>query len=299
MLKSARGIMAAQANLVQHLSSQNVVRTKSRSRLFLAIIALSVLAHGVVLGLPWPETQLSQEPPAPPPASDPETVVDVAILPTEVLKPPLEEAVESPAETSAATESETQVVERSPESSPPPLNAPPPTSQPLESPPPPPQQESEPTTPIPNPADELPPEPGSPNRTPSSPPTLQERLQDLGEYQYDSAQHFDDLNQDLLAIYQDWSNEAEMSRIDEPLQLSYELSETCLDNPPLRGLLMVVVDEVGNFRRGPEVVNSTGYALLDEQAENFVRTGEYRLPEGSEPKAYAVNIEVLYPAECP
>ncbi len=89
-----------------------------------------------------------------------------------------------------------------------------------------------------------------------------------------------------------------MPSIADPLSLPYELGATCLDEPPLRGTLMVVVDEVGNFRRGPTVVSSTGYAILDEQAEAFVRTGQYRLPEGNEPKAYAVNIEVAYPAAC-
>ncbi len=295
MLESAREIMTVQANLVQHLSSQNVVRTKSRSRLFLAIVAVSVLAHGVVLGLPWPETQPSQEPPAPLPESDPEAVVDVAILPPEVLKPPVEEAVEPSEETSVAPESPAQATERSAES-PSPLPTP---SQPLESPPPPPQQPSEPTTPVPNPADELPPEPGSRDLTEpvvTPPATLQERLRDLNEYQHDPNKN---LGSGAITAIQSWAVPGQVypSKADT-LELPYSLGEACLPAPPLRGTLMVVTDEVGNFVRGPEVISSTGYDILDEQAEEFVTKGDYRLPEDFEAKAYSVDIEVLYPDDC-
>jgi hypothetical protein len=290
-------VMAVQVNFVVQLSSPKLIGT--RSRYFLAVVVLSVLAHGMVLGLPWPEPEMPPEPPAPP---EPEStaVMDVAILPTDRLRPPVDQPVEPPAEPSVQTP---EVEARSPEPARSPTTAPPRPSPQVETPPPtPPEPTTEPPPPGPDPVNELPPEPGSSGLTsPPPPPTFQERLQDPGEYQYDSAQHFDlDENPgQAFSLYADWTVAGQtVPSLADPLQLPYELGATCLDEPPLRGTLMVIVDEVGNFRKGPEVVSSTGYAILDEQAENFVRTGEYRLPEGSEPKAYAVNIEVLYPAEC-
>ncbi|RZM77317.1 hypothetical protein [Leptolyngbya iicbica] len=284
-----------QVNLVAQLSSQQLIKT--RSRYFLAVVALSVLAHGIVLGLPWPEPEIRPAPPAPP---EPEATatMDVAILPSDTLRPPTERPVETSG--SEPQDLSRPVVERSPVPPPSPTNAPPP---PIDTPPPTsPEPRTEPRAPGPDPVGELPPEPGSPGlTTPPPPPTLQERLQDPGEYQYDGTQHFD-LEENpvqALSIYDAWTVPGQtVPSLADPLQLPYELGAACLDAPPLRGTLMVVVDEVGNFRRLPEVVSSTGYAILDEQAEDWVRTGQYRLPNDNEAKAYAVNVEVVYPRRC-
>jgi len=277
--------------VVAQLSSHKLIRINSRSRYFLAVVVLSVLAHGVVLGLPWPATEAPEEPPATAAERDPSAMMDVAILPADRLRPAVEAAIEpTPSEAPPAPG---PVVEPPP---PPPTNSPPPPSQPVTTPPPTPTEPpTDPTPPGPDPLNELPPEPGSSGLT-SPPPTFQEPLQDPGEYQYDGTKNLGDAT---ITISQSWAVEGQvLPEKVATLELPYELETTCLDEPPLRGTLMVVTDEVGNFVRGPEVISSTGYAILDEQAEEFVSEGQYRLPEDFEAKAYSVDIEVLYPQAC-
>ena len=286
-----------QASLVAQLGEQNQIKPRklSRSGLFLGLTVCSLLLHGVLLGLPWPEVEFSEEATSPSPP-DPELAMDVAILPSGTLQQPGSEEsapTEQPPDPPAATPErspQTTSPQAAPSSPPAELDQRPPTPLPITEPPPPPS----------SPVDELPPESGSSDpleSDPVTPPTLQERLQDVGAYQHDGTKN---LGVGVITEGATWAvaGQTYPSKADT-LELPYELGDTCLDNAPLRGTLMVVVDEVGNFMRGPEVISSTGYDVLDDYAEDFVRTGKYRLPEEGGPKAYSVDIEVLYPDTCP
>lgn len=284
--------MAIQASLVEQLGEQNPIqpRQRSRSGLFVGLIACSVLAHGVFLGLPWPEVEFNPEVADPVLEDASESAIDVAILPPGTVQ--RSDEVESVETTPSAEVVAEPAVTRSPQPTSPQAVPPPvpdqiaPTTQPPEQ--------------SPGSVDELPPEPGTPGLSdpdPVPPATLQERLQDVTAYQHDGTKNLGD---DTFIEAQNWAVTGQIypSKAD-PMELPYELGDTCLDHAPLRGTLMVVVDEVGNFRRGPEVISSTGYDVLDDYAEDFVRTGQYRLPDEGEPKAYSVDVQVLYPSTCP
>ncbi|MEM1280385.1 MAG: hypothetical protein AAGG53_10295, partial [Cyanobacteria bacterium P01_H01_bin.152] len=270
------------------------LQKQSRSRLFGGLIACSLLAHGLLLGLPWPAVEFSQEAMEPPP--DPESVMDVAILPSETLPPPANEEstlAEPPA--NPATEAPSSAVAPSSESDPIESTAPPPELNP----------NTPPTLPVTEPPlssnsiDGLPSEPGSANLSetnPITPPTLQERLQDVTAYEHDGTKNLGD---DAFIIAQAWAVAGQpFPAKADVMQLPYELGETCLNNPPLRGTLMIVVDATGHFMRGPEVISSTGYSILDEQAKAMMQSREYTLSNPDEPRAYSVDIEVLYPHTC-
>ncbi|NEQ44907.1 MAG: hypothetical protein F6K00_15610 [Leptolyngbya sp. SIOISBB] len=279
---------------MEQLGEQNQIKTRKRSRsgLFIGLIAFSVLAHGVLLGLPWPEVEFNPEVADPVLEDTSESAIEVAILPAGTVQRSDEG---EPTSTEPASESAESVVARSPQ-----------PASPQSAPPPPPDPDQIPPTPLPtpepptDPTDELPPESGSSGLSdpdPVTPPTLEERLQDVAAYQHDGTKN---LGSGVITEVANWAvaGQTYPAKADT-LELPYELGDTCLDNAPLRGTLMVVVDEVGNFMRGPEVISSTGYDVLDDYAEDFVRTGKYRLPDDGGPKAYSVDIEVLYPDTCP
>jgi hypothetical protein len=126
---------------------------------------------------------------------------------------------------------------------------------------------------------------------------LAEQLQDPSAYQYDTRKSLDEaaavtelLN--WVAPGQTYPAKA------TPLELPYRLGDTCLDTPPLVGLMMVVLDREGAVVRGPEMISSTGYAVLDEQALAQVQAGVYTFPSDETSKAYSVDVIVQYPATC-
>ena len=120
--------------------------------------------------------------------------------------------------------------------------------------------------PVPN--DQFPEEPDSTGLTGSDPDpvtTLAERLGDVGAYQYNGQKGLDLL--ESLSAQEGWATPGQTlpSKAD-PLELLYQLGAECLNTAPVSGLLMAVVNPDQTFARGPEVVGSTGYAILDEQA---------------------------------
>lgn len=261
----------------------------------------------MVLGLPVPEAKQDDVLTAPEPSAETGTVMEVALLPDRDLAPA---AVESPAEPEPLPDKvmlpEAQEPIAAPERSISPRSTDPIPSV-AESPPGlPPMDEpvAEPTPPSelpPDPLTELPPEPGSSDLSEPEPPplpTLAEQLQDPTAYQYDGRKS---LNQVAAATESmNWAVAGQTlpSKVD-PMELPYQLANHCLDNAPVLGLLMVVVDAEGNFLRGPEVISSTGYRVLDEQAVEQVKQGDYVLPDRDAPKAYSVEVKVQYPESCP
>lgn len=280
----------------------------SSSWMMMGLMAASLAVHGLVLGLPLPESAptVTPEPPAAEAGSGP--TMDVAIVPDAALgrippEPPLVQtdtpsidaqvaepkvaAERSPA-VPAMTPPVAPVVPTSAASAAPPVQASPP--EPL------------PTTPDlpPDPLTELPAEPGSGSLTapePPAPPTLAEQLQDPNAYQYDGRKSLDQVTATMESM--NWVAEGQTlpSKV-EPMELPYQLAEHCLDPAPELGLLMVVLDAEGNFLRGPEVISSTGYAVLDQQAVIWLQEGNYTLPERDAPKAYSIEVKVQYPEDC-
>lgn len=300
-----------QASLLKQFGRQANRRSLrfSRSGVFVALTAFSLLAHGVVLGLPWPEAEVSQAE-STPSAEPGAEAMDVAILPSSALKPPRadtpERAADKPRDRrpQSAQAAPPRTVERAPQPPPPPVDEPPT--------PPPDMPKTEPAAadpqlpPLPDEADDadpitdLPDEPGSGtlgSPDPAPPRSLAERLQDVTAYTHDGSKN---LGNGAITVAQGWAAEGQTYPDKaEPMELPYELGTACLDNPPLRGTLMVVLDASGAFIRGPEVISSTGYDILDEQAVERVRSLTYTLPDRDETKAYSVDIVVLYPDSCP
>ncbi|MGD1939744.1 MAG: hypothetical protein ACFB0G_00380 [Leptolyngbyaceae cyanobacterium] len=268
-------------------------------------MAASIGLHGLLLGWPLP-SETPEEPQVLPPPPEESVEVDVTILPAGAIAANgqddetaiADEDVEDPLEVSPESVGRSSTpapVERSPEiSEVVPENTVPTPEIPTE-----PTQPAADTDPLPN--DQLPDEPGSTGLTGGAPDpatTLATRLGDVGAYQYNGQKGLDLLQS--LSAQDGWATPGQtLPSKAEPLELPYQLGAQCLNTAPVSGLLMAVVNPDQTFARGPEVVGSTGYAILDEQAVAMVETGEYIFPDEDEPWAYNVEIKVLYPGSCP
>jgi hypothetical protein len=288
------------------------VSGQSSTWTLVGLTVVSVAVHGLVLGLPMPGADEAEVSFLPESGSETSTVMDVAILPKRDLAPTV---VEPPAEPKSKLDETVRPAAPASTSVPEIANPPRLPAEPLpsvaDSPPAvPPVDESgaesgaEPTSPSelpPDPLAELPPEPGTRDLSepePPPPPTLAEQLQDPSAYQYDGRKSLDQLTATTESMSWAVEGQALPSKVD-PMELPYQLAAHCLDTPPAMGLLMVVVDAEGNFLRGPEVISSTGYRVLDEQAVEQVKNGDYALPDRTAPKAYSVEVKVQYPESCP
>ncbi|MDB9528049.1 hypothetical protein PN498_18790 [Oscillatoria sp. CS-180] len=278
----------------------------AKSSSFGAVVLLtvgSVVLHGLVLALPMPSHQSVQEPELPPsslPQADGAADVNVTILPSGTLKSRLK--TEEPTET-ASEENDLGESDRPVQSTPPPSpeETQPPEivpsiddTIPEELPPEEPDPAMEPVDSEIVPPDELPVDPGN---SELSPPTLEEQLQDLTAYDYNESGILKEgeVGTQLLG----WTVPGQIlpSKADS-LEVPYLLVEQCLDIAPEPGVLVAVVNQDGSFQRGPEILTSTGYAILDDQAKAIAESGEYHFPERTETQAYSVPVEVLYPASC-
>jgi len=268
-------------------SSPTHLKALPPSGVFVVLIAASLLAHGVVLGLPLPQRDAMQEPP--PSESAGEAAMDVAILPRGTLAQPTP-AAPTPSTTAKdqhppAAKVPPQADERSPQTVSPRSPVPPAEVPPVPDPSLPPLPEEAPEN---APLVDLPIETGTHSPTP---PTLDEQLQDATAYQYDGRKALKQTE-----AYQASTNWVAGGQIlpenIAPLELPYQLGEQCLDPPPESGLLAAVLDAEGNFVRGPEVIDSTGYALLDEQAIAIVQADGHVFPDRSEVRGYVTEIVV-------
>ncbi len=269
-------------------------------------MAVSIGLHGLLLGWPLP-SEPPEEPQVLPPPPEESASVDVTILPAGAIA-----ANGQDDETAIAAEDSEDPLDDSPasvgrSSPPPPVERSPaiPENPPADSVPSTEATPAEPTAstanPDPVPNDQFPDEPGSTGLTGGDPdpvPTLAERLGDVGAYQYNGQKGLDFIQ--AQAAQDGWATPGQTlpSKAD-PLEVPYQLGAECLDTAPVPGLLMAVVNPDQTFVRGPEVVGSTGYAVLDEQAIAMIDTGEYTFPSEDEPWAYNVEIKVLYPDHCP
>lgn len=211
---------------------------------------------------------------------------------------------ETEAETTAAdsTEANAMPVVRLPAPSPTPLrptppaaSAPPPAAKaaaaPASSPP------AEP--PRPAPEETAPEEP--PPLPPEPPPqTLQERLLDPTAYAFKpptgseatGAAEFVDWYLALLS-QPDGADISSGNADLEPLRVQYPLN-TCLTPAPVEGRLGVIANPDGTVNRLPEVLSTTGYSILDEQAMATIT--HYRFPTATGLTAYGLPVVVEYDA---
>lgn len=265
------------------------------------LLLLSLAFHGVVLSLPMPGEETTQEeaPTEIGNTSEPQAV-KVVKLPS--APPPKQNAqpTRSPAkaplalQTSVAAQPLTQSQPPAPAPKPPQAapSAPDPTPElPPESPSePPPDSPSEP--PQETPADILPAQP--------PPLTLAERLQDPAAYAYNNRTKSAEVGtQDFIDWYSGLSSEVygtspmPGSKSIEPLRIQYPLN-ACLATPPELGRLGVVVDAAGAVVPQPEVLASTGYDVLDEQA--LAAVTHYTFPPTGMVTAYGLPVQVEYDA---
>lgn len=132
---------------------------------------------------------------------------------------------------------------------------------------------------------------------PPVPPSLEEQLQDVAAYQYDGRKSLKQA--EAYQVSASWVAAGQIlpENVD-PIELPYQLGDTCLDTPPESGLLAIVLDAAGNFVQGPAVIDSTGYPLLDEQAQAIAAAGDHPFPDRREPRGYVAEILVQYPPNC-
>ncbi|MBD2110768.1 MULTISPECIES: hypothetical protein [Cyanophyceae] len=266
----------------------------------LALISIGL--HGVLLAWPMPES--SSEAPESLPESlteitAPAATVGVLRLPAAV-KPvetiavaPASQSPQAPApKAPPVVRSAPPVVRSAPPASPPPAPSPS-RVEPVEAKPPAPPTDVVDLEPVP-------PEP--------LPATLDERLRDLGQYQFN--QQAKSLVADEVAFHTavvpGWlETEGEGLGDSEvpvlgaklaPLQVTYPLA-SCLTPAPAEGLVGVIVNAAGQLVKEPVLLDSTGYTVLDEKALELALQRSFG-PQASSPlpnpRAHWLPIQVQY-----
>lgn len=278
-----------------------------------AIVLLAIASaaiHGLVLSLPMPSRQPLDEPKLPTLPSSEEIDVDVTILPRGTLDSLTlsEEVTETVEDDLEQRQGDPEVERDRAFQDPPPEPEPDPIPPDIEIPPeeiPPEDDDVPPEPPLDLSANETPAEPPvdpekSPasNPQPSIPQTLDEQLQELSAYQYESGGILSDGETSTELLLWVAPGQIFPSKV-APMEVPYFLpSNVCLESPPVPGTLVAIVNPDGTFERGPEMLSSTGYVLLDDKAIAMVETGEYAFPESTETQAYSVPVDISYPAEC-
>lgn len=104
--------------------------------------------------------------------------------------------------------------------------------------------------------------------------------------------------QEGQANLDDWliasaENKSELSRASEELTIDSNF-RACVDNPPVSGLIGVVVNPDGT-QESAQVLKSIGYDILNREALDAVSYNDFGQPETA--TQYEVNIEVIYNPE--
>lgn len=132
-------------------------------------------------------------------------------------------------------------------------------------------------------------------------PTLDQRLASLDSYtNFDSTRLGDNAATSRLGeIAQaggEWPSplrqlEQTLSAVDVPLQ-------ECLDDPPGTSVsVMVEVGPDGALIGEPELLNSTGYNVLDEKVSEIARTADYGTYQAADKtKTYSYTVQIDYEA---
>jgi hypothetical protein len=157
-------------------------------------------------------------------------------------------------------------------------------------------------------------QPLAPHRLPAEPPpqTLEDRLNDPAAYVFNQQAKSLLANEITfhMAVVPSWL-EAESQGLGNddvpvmgqklpPLQVVLPV-RTCLTPPPAEGLVGVIVRSDGQRLKAPQLLDSTGYTVLDEKALELVlqRTFEPQSGPLPNPRAHWLPIQVQYdPAAC-
>jgi hypothetical protein len=144
---------------------------------------------------------------------------------------------------------------------------------------------------------------------PPPPPTLEERLRDPAAYAFNDevkALIADEANFHM-AVVPGWLERESQGLADAdipllgtklaPLQVVAPVN-TCLNPLPAEGLVGVIVSPAGELLKEPELLDSTGYSVLDEKALEMALTQTFEPfgSSGSNPYAHWVPIQVQYSA---
>ncbi len=257
---------------------------------------LSIGLHGVLLAWPMPES--SPEDPESLPESlleipAPTTTVGVLRLPTAVKPAETVAAAPAPQSPQAPASKAPPVVRSAPPAAPPPAPSPN-RVEPVEAKPPAPPTDVVDLEPVPA---ELP------------PATLDERLRDLGQYQFN--QQAKSLVADEVAFHTavvpGWLEtegqglgDSEMPMLGTklaPLQVTYPLA-SCLTPAPAEGLVGVIVNTAGQLVKEPVLLDSTGYTVLDEKALELALQRSFDPQAGGSPlpnpRAHWLPVQVQY-----
>ncbi|TVQ14381.1 MAG: hypothetical protein EA368_01260 [Leptolyngbya sp. DLM2.Bin27] len=256
----------------------------------LALISLGL--HGVLLGLPMPESSSTVQDLATD-LDEPIEVIDVVRLPAspDPATPPAVAA--EPAPPTASPPAQSPVQPRA--SAPPPQVSPAPAAPAA-------------ATPAPAPAVDLGPLPPEP-----PPQTLDDRLRDPEAYIFN--QQAKSLIADERTFYtsvvSNWLEAAAAGITNDdllpmqgeklpPLQVAYPLNR-CLTPPPAVGVVGVIVDTAGQRLEAPVLLDSTGYSVFDDKAiEMAMRQVFPAQPAGSplpNPRGYWLPVQVQYNAD--
>ena len=247
------------------------------------LILVSIGLHGLVLALPMPS--LVEPTPEIEAVPDEPEVIQVVTLPKTVTEPksaeppPPEPLPEPPPEEIAITDPEIlEEIQEEPE-----------------------EPEAEPDSQGgPNP-DEDDPEDDEDNSDDEPEPTLDQRMANAENYsRFDGDRVGDDVVTNRLREITMQTSvlpsllkslQAELPAIVVPLQ-------DCLPNPPGRSVsVMARVDAAGALEGTPELLNSTGYEVLDEKAMEIASQASYVQHHSlGESKTYSFRIEVDYRA---
>jgi hypothetical protein len=266
-----------------------------------ALVVASALTHGLLLAIPLPETPETEEPELEEIEIIQEQAMNVARLP-QVAVPeaaPPKAAAARNAEP-ARPQPQTQAPQNRPQESQPSQRPPRPEDI---------DQQSDPLSNV----EEVPTGGGGNSSNSDQELTLQERLQTPGAYIRDGSPvrdsadlfGFGSSRTDLVSPWLSKLNDAEPGDDNDPepkltisleFDIEYQLDE-CehpLKIPPLKGYLGVVVDANNTVLNEVETLGSSGYSLLDDQAEQEFENHIDRLSDRSRSTAYIVAFNVIY-----
>ncbi|MEM1281518.1 MAG: hypothetical protein AAGG53_16195 [Cyanobacteria bacterium P01_H01_bin.152] len=267
------------------------------------VVVASAVAHGALLGLPWPFESEPFEPSEPilSELEDP-SLMDIAVLPRNLLESDNLEATDADEEAELEVTPQQQTTDSEPEPEPSLSQEPEPKLEPEPEPESKPETESEtlPTLPGEDDSDPIGGLPEESGLTPgSSTPvkTLDEKLSDRNEYVYSSTgiRKRGAIGTELMS----WVAPGQIlpEKVD-PLEVPYRLTGECLPSAPVAGTLAVILEPDDTPQKDPKIVSSTGYPLLDAKALELVAAHPF--PDRTEAKGYSLEVRVVdYPAHCP
>lgn len=128
----------------------------------------------------------------------------------------------------------------------------------------------------------------------SSEPTLEQKLADTDSYEWDGMDSSARAEAGRVRGYEYFSQGIYLTKLSDEnaLRLPY-LPTICLENPPVKGRLLVQVSVNGEIEV-KDILISTGYEILDEKAKEEILMGNYIFQAENETTYYALDVEIGY-----